>query len=369
MDAKSKNILILVVFMLLVLLTGMIGYYFINDKDDNDLKPHHANSESEYEINLYHSKNGDICLELSDDCIDKLATISVLNEDAKVYDVSDDRNFVLLDDNGLKIYDVKLETMDDINLKGYDDYSISYDKFLKKVIGIVYYKGLYKANDGSDKYNLVGLYDKEKNKKVFEGKYSSIEALGGGYLKGTLKEKSSLELLKLDGEKVLLTTNQDCEDFEIMKADANYYIKRDFSCDNVFSTIYTENLKEIKNNLGRTMWSIDSEGYLYVVENNLVKKYNSAGEMLGTSNSTYSNLKQVFENYIIYVYNGKLKITDELDLELEIADWTLNCTYDLETSGRRKDGLAINFYKNGNKELYLFNNSTKEISKLDTEQE
>ena len=154
MDAKSKNILILVVFMLLVLLTGMIGYYFINDKDDNDLKPHHANSESEYEINLYHSKNGDICLELSDDCIDKLATISVLNEDAKVYDVSDDRNFVLLDDNGLKIYDVKLETMDDINLKGYDDYSISYDKFLKKVIGIVYYKGLYKANDGSDKYNL-----------------------------------------------------------------------------------------------------------------------------------------------------------------------------------------------------------------------
>jgi len=34
------------------------------------------------------------------------------------------------------------------------------------------------------------------------------------------------------------------------------------------------------------------------------------------------------------------------------------------------DGLSAALeYKNGNKELYLFNNSTKEISKLDTEQE
>ena len=152
----NKPLIIFLVVFLLIILGGSIFFIYqmvFVGSDDNFL-------------NVYKMNDGTICLvsEASDSCSELAFQIETENSDAKLVAVDSNNLFVLLDDNGLKLYNIEAKEITAVSLEDtYSDYAIYLNNDQDKVIGIVYTTSTGK----------VGYYNVSLNQKLYDDKYNS----------------------------------------------------------------------------------------------------------------------------------------------------------------------------------------------------
>ncbi len=372
MDPRVNQKLVIGICLLLIILVGIFTYGYFNKSEEKKL----TSNELKYNLEVYKGIDGFICPEGNEECKVSVLNISVENEFAKLIDITDDGNYILLDDNGLILYDVKNDTRKDINLNGYDEYKLGYDDHVGKVVGIIYYKDKY-VNEQTEleEFKIKGFYNLQNNEKMYEGIYENLVLLNEKYLEGKIVVDSTEEnydietsLLLTDEEKKISSVNGMCEDYGIISFANGYYVKERSGCIDVYNTsLYTSNLNLIVEDIEDNKWSYDENGYLYILDGNKVNQYNSEGVVVKTSNE-YNQIEQVAKNYILYVDGGMLKITNENDVTLDVVPWYYGNSYDWSTSGYSEEESSINiniYNSNDMLEMYRFDENTKEISKLE----
>lgn len=368
MDPRLEKKLFIVVCVLLAIFVGILTFYFMSNKEQENVDGHKS---VKYNLHVYKNKEGLFCFDESKDCQDKVLAIEVNNADAKVLDVTDDGMYVLYNDSEMKLFDSSHDTEEDIALAEYDKYKIGYDVKLKKVVGIFYYGDEYVNEEtGAKEYKTVGFYNISNEKKMYEGKYDSLEVVDT-YLQGKkmTNEKGAetnvvTSLLDMNGENVLLNKAGICEEFQVIQ---DFVVQSSGCIGLLSSTIYGKDMKEIVRNVEGYKWSIDNHGNLYVIDDKVVNKYSSEGVVIGNSKS-YVNILQVIKDYIVYVENGKLKITNEQDVEIVVCDWNLRNNYDGFTSGYRdsieeeKEGIYLNYYVGDRVVSYYFDEENRNVT-------
>lgn len=105
----NKPLIIFLVVFLLIILGGSIFFIYqmvFVGSDDNFL-------------NVYKMNDGTICLvsEASDSCSELAFQIETENSDAKLVAVDSNNLFVLLDDNGLKLYNIEAKEITAVSLE------------------------------------------------------------------------------------------------------------------------------------------------------------------------------------------------------------------------------------------------------------
>ena len=276
-------------------------------------------------LDVYKNKNSDLCLAKNDNCSDVAFTIKTETENAKLISLYL-LDFVLYDDNGLKVYNVKSDKYQKINLENtYKEYKIYPTNSKENIIGIVY----------KDSNDNVGYYNVLLNKKMYENKYTYIEQIDDNYLNAFDDNKSTKNgkayLLNSNEEKIELESDiKDSNGFEAIKINNLYYFfdvsgtgGLGFGVNKIYGNdkniiydkgIENENVSIVNNDL-------------YLKDGNKIIKYSNSGDILLTSDE-YSNLKGSVMNYAIYVDNGKLLMQniDNKDV-IEITTWNNNYKY------------------------------------------
>ena len=255
-----------------------------------------------------------------------------INSDAKYLNTVS--NFILYRDGNLKIYDIlnKKVTNDKINVdSNLKEYQLYLNEDETRVNGIGYIKNEY-----------MGYYNIDKNIKLYEGKYKLINRLSYDLKKvndhaiSITTNSSDAHLLSIDEEKELLAdeTHIGSENYKSYGKNGKY-VYSIINSDNYFK-VYSTDLKPMlegyginKNNYNRNHY-INIGDYIYILDGNVVKKYDYDGKLLWTSKEysepiglinrlergTIFDKYKMLNNYIIYVKDDNLMI-ENVDNEKE----------------------------------------------------
>ncbi len=344
----------------------------IDDNSNNTIDNSNTNNDvtkkEEHELIVY--KYDDGRLSAFNDGIEAFK-IKVSTNNAKVLAVdSKESLFVLYNDNGLYIYNVKNKTKEKVNLENnYKEYIIFMNENENKIIGIAYV----------DSNNYIGYYNVAKNIKLYNKKYKKSE-LGFSFDRVIINQINDNYLsLCMEGEAAyLLSSNRDevILSHKIPNGDSEVYfyecVGKTNDCIYILNIlgddveplkIYDSSFNEIpRNNYLYNFYN----NKLYLYGTNTIKIYNTKGELLSTIDK-YKDIKDIINNYVIYIDNNNLFIEniDDTNESKKLASWDKNYVYgydsgfyDRTTLDRmqeenKKEGLYVvieypNKDKNGN---------------------
>ena len=309
---KSKNTnSALQIFLILIIILGVCGIsYFIYEnalKEENLEQENGNEEEKKYTLDIYkYNSTGDICGSQTSYCSEIAFSIETETENATFIGVDYEKYlFVLYRDNGLKLYNVETKEIIKVNLEdNYKHYSIYLNNKKDKVAGIIYQL----------ENNTFGYYNVLQNIKLYEGKYTYLSYLDENYLFGSTSKSGIIEF-----KDCLLNANKEFEElsnevnepttgtiFFLESYNGKYYFFESYP-DGTIGKIYSNNKKiiyENSNSLERYKYSV-IDGILYLVDENVVKKYDTSGNLISTSDSI-ENIKQIISNYVVYEKNNQL---------------------------------------------------------------
>lgn len=352
---KKKNGVMVLVIILIIIILGLVGFIVYkelssgtnnnnnnsnngnnntdNNQEDNKQNDNNAVDASDYKytMDVYKTDDNMLCNndKRDDICKTKAFTIKTESNGANVL-TTNEKNIVLYNDNGLKIYNDKTKKIIKVDLdSNYDTYNLNV--YNGEVIGVV-----YKNNDENSSY-----YDLTTKKSKFVKTYQNLGILDNNYLNGYdyKNDEAFGYLLNIKEEKVELSDrskNTASISYDISKYNNKYfYTLSHCAGDCSLEAIYDNNKKEIykfpvnrSNNYFMEFGYSFYEGYLYLNENNVVKKYDSDGKLISTSKK-YDNFKQLIQDKIIYVKDNKLVVESLNDGSIkEIVKWSDNYNYD-----------------------------------------
>ncbi len=314
---KDKGNLIAICISIVLAIIVVLGYKFIIAKDKDDKKDENEGEKENtavlnYTMNVYKNSDNYYCLEESEYCNIVAFTIKTETEDAKILALDDSltSNFILYDDNGLKIYNIKTKEINKTNLEDdYEYYNLISNDTKSQASGII-----YKEKDSDYK----GYYNVLTNKKMYEKTYTHIEEAGQSeYLSaGFYKDgKAHIFLLKTSEEKVELETSESIE-LETYNSGGNSYFTAVKTKDNYFYflkgfdtvgiiNIYSSKKEVLASNIGMSRCYSLYQGNLYISDNGILKKYDADGNVLKTiSTIKKENILQIINNYVIYIDNS-----------------------------------------------------------------
>ena len=364
---KSKfGLVILIIFLIILLFCG--GYFIYkkiyiedssnNENNNNDNNNSGNNSENDYSIKIYKTDTNDFCFKYDENnCKDLVFIIKTETNNSKV--LYQTKKYILYDDNGLKLYNSNNNEIIKINLENtYDTYEfMTHDD---EIIGII-----YGNNNENESY-----YDLTTKTKKFENKYQNLDILDENYLSGyninIVNNQKALYLLNIKDEKEeikLNVKNNPYMRFFLYKYNDKYfYVAGGDDCDDSYEYIYDNNKKLIYHNedfvTSTSTYNSFNEDKIYIYKNNNknIEVYDMLGNLIKTSN-TYDNVMKVMNNYVVYVNNDYLTITN-INNESEtkqIVKWDESYSYDtwLFSGYYTREKLDMNGYYDNNPGFYI----------------
>lgn len=361
-NQKKKSVSSTIGFIISILLAVIIVlfYRFVLTKDG--IKGTNINNLSdEYSLDVYKYEDGSYCMVEDEDCRDYAFSIETETTNPKIliFDM-DQTSFMLYKDKDLKLYDIKNKKSKDINLDAdYFDYQLN--TIDNQVIGIFYQKN---ENSNYGYYNLI------TNKKMYDDRYTNISGTTvSEYLNASLYKdgKVSNYLLKTSEEKVEIETSEfdTCGIYyTVNKVNDKFIYFENMDCDGTLSkNIYLNNKKKLANNILNINTSFYQDK-LYILDNKVIKEYDIAGNLLTTSKE-FNNIKQIINDYVIYLDNDNLKVYNLNTKEDKVVTkWNNTYLYDeIESKYYDNEGIYIVIYypeqdSNGNYGMkYILNNN------------
>ena len=314
----NKPLIIFLIVFLLIILGGSIFFIYqmvFAGSDDNFL-------------NVYKMNDGTICLvsEASDSCSELAFQIETENSDAKLVAVDSNNLFVLLDDNGLKLYNIEAKEITAVSLEDtYSDYAIYLNNDQDKVIGIVY----------TNSTGKVGYYNVSLNQKLYDDKYNNISQIDDNYLNASFDTKNYLLNANEEIEELVyeqIDENDQGVYYQALSYEDKYYFFEYANESRNVNKIYA-NDKEVVSETSLPNYFVSFyEGNLYIVDSNTVKKYDIDANLLSTSD-TYNDIKELINNNLIYVNDNKLSLVNiDSNENINILDWRDTYSYDANIS-------------------------------------
>ena len=330
METKNKKGYKIIGLVVLILVLGFAGYfsYKMSYKE-----PEEAEKEIKevlpYALQVYKQAYG-YCIEKNDYCTEVAFSIPTKTEDTKVLAFDMDYLFVLFQDQEeLKVYNKKTKKSQTIDLDlNYKEYKIYSDEDNGKIIGIAY----------KTKEDKIGYFNVDTKEKMYEGNYEITDT----YQLNQINNKY-LSVSVLDKEAYLLSTKEEKEELKYQGDSGPGYSFSSYGTDEyIFALnscagdcsilkLYSNDKKEIydkvifEQNIGH------KNNIVYFSEENKIKKTDTDGNI--TDLKTFSNVKGIIDNYVIYVEDHKLKYENlETNGIKEICNWNNHYFYDFYTS-------------------------------------
>lgn len=232
--------------------------------------------------------------------------------------------FVLFRDNGLKIWDVENKKYMKVNLEDeYSKYELHLNSNKDTVKGIIY--------SNSDPKTLptinvtYGYYNIKQNKKLYNNKYNSLTTFNEEYLVGTeyldveytYNGKQKRDLLSSNEEKINISELAGSLDEDFKEEKGFILYVEDYPGGKV-KKIYTNDLKMIvENDIDYDKFVITPNKTLYNLENDVVRVYNSKGNVI-EKHQLSGDVIKIFDNHYLVKENGSLYIRDYSNYELKI---------------------------------------------------
>lgn len=391
---KSNNVFTIILIAILIIGLIVGGFLLVknliskednkkNEENNQEVKKETYDKEKYKNINyLYMDEDGYYCGNKSNICTEKGIEIPSETEEIDILDYRPiDNNkksrFILYKDNGFKLYDVEEQTIEELDLitsSTYYNLHLSQDS--TKVLGVESDNGAFGAY-----YNL------NLKKYLYVNEYQTITALSDNYLSARKiideDDDSNDEtfLLRVSEEKVEMKTKGTCKFLGVKEyKDKRYYLEYEGCIGQSIATIYSVSKATIAESKEFTDYSFDDNGYLYILNNNKVEKYNADGKLLSTSKS-YENVMQLIKEFVIYKEDNKVYITDG-KTTTKITDWEDNLYFHSALSGYYDDdelageadkeaGIYLVFeygeFEEGPGVEYYYNTETKKVKKYDLE--
>ena len=314
----NKPLIIFLIVFLLIILGGSIFFIyqmvFVGSNDNF--------------LNVYKMNDGTICLvsKASDSCSELAFQIETENSDAKLVAVDSNNLFVLLDDNGLKLYNIENQEITAVSLEDtYSDYAIYLNNDQDKVIGIVY----------TNSTGKVGYYNVSLNQKLYDDKYNNISQIDDNYLNASFDTKNYLLNANEEIEELVyeqIDENDQGVYYQALSYEDKYYFFEYANESRNVNKIYA-NDKEVVSETSLPNYFVSFyEGNLYIVDSNTVKKYDIDANLLSTSD-TYNDIKELINNNLIYVNDNKLSLVNiDSNENINILDWRDTYSYDANIS-------------------------------------
>jgi len=323
-DRKGNKLVILAIILLIILLI-----FILKSGAENILQINYKG-----ELKLY--CNDTKCVTTPEDNYNNVIIIKTESENPKYYDadtiVNNDETkllYILYEDNNkIKIYNIDTLKIEETELENtYSNYEFAF-KNGNEIGGITY-------NINS---NSVGYYSYELKIKLYEGEYSSITQLTSNYLTGNTYDENGSHSYLIDStkEKVYLNKNDECSTYSILGTQEKNFIIDQNNCTGISGDIiiYTKGLTELASLDSESEYSINDNGNINILKNNKVYTYDSTGKLINTSQE-YNDIKQLIKNYIVYVENNYLYITDG-NTKSAICDYSKVSYYNVASSGYYK---------------------------------
>ena len=355
MENKSQKIII-IVSVIVVLLT-IIGVFYFTSPSKNKVKEKARN----YTLELKHDSYGNICNQenCSEDYKEKYV-LNTITKDAKYLNIDNNKRFILLEDDGLKIYDLYKESYSKVNFDDYKKYTDFYlYSDLDKVYGIEF--AIFK--DFNSEENSYMVYDLEKEKTIYEGK-DQLLMRSPNY--GEKLDDERAYLIDVNTNKTILSDG--FEDgvrasYDVYEDKGNTYIHEYCASDAPCSTLYTKDGKEIIDLIEKKSKFTIYNGNLYVASTNEIFKYDANGKLLETIKD-YKNIIGINNKYILVVDNNKVNMIDFINKDKhELSSWNKETylgswEYYPKNTFNVKEiqaGSYFEIYDNGNSECYYYN--------------
>lgn len=314
----NKPLIIFLVVFLLIILGGSIFFIYqmvFVGSDDNFL-------------NVYkNSDTGGLCLSEIDEYCDELAfQIETENSDAKLVAVDSNNLFILLDDNGLKLYNIEAKEITAVSLEDtYSDYAIYLNNDQDRVIGIVIQ--IQRAK--------VGYYNVSLNQKLYDDKYNDINQIDDNYLNASDDTKNYLLNANEEIEELVyeqIDENDQGVYYQALSYEDKYYFFEYANESRNVNKIYANDKEVVLETSLPNYFVSFYEGNLYIVDSNTVKKYDIDANLLSTSD-TYNDIKELINNNLIYVNDNKLSLVNiDSNENINILDWRDTYSYDANIS-------------------------------------
>ena len=345
MPVKSNKGLVIGLVILVILLAGGLVYMLFFNKGKEEPQKNDINNtptatpapiednvtptpvpqvendaDKKYELTVYKHKDGTITnVDKKNDDLEEALKIKVSSKNAKVLEVNNNgTKFLLYQDNGLHLYDVKTGNSRKLNLESnLSNFELYLNDVKDKVIGI----GYVKEEAGEDGW-VIGYYNVSLNKKLYDGKYTI------GYLPMelqltddtiALRTSKGAYLLSANEEKIELSeSNNEYNNYQVIGEKGSYiYAYGSFIDEMSIKKLYTNDKKLFyTNSNGESRYSYYN-GYVYIADNDVIKKFNNNGELLYTS-SKYDNLKLIENNYAIYIKSDEIYL-ENIDNQNEVV--------------------------------------------------
>ncbi len=345
---KKKNLIPMLLTLFIVLLIGGFFNYTNKGSKQKELIIYKNNNGLPHDSNLLCCSTNEV-----------YTKIKTETDNAKVLNVSEKGNYILIQDGKLKLLNTNTNELKVINLEPiYERYqlqTIGNDKLL----GITYYK-----DNNYYETNHAGYYDLQTNKKLYEDKYSIIKAENEYYLIAINK----------DGEEFVLSSNEEKELFRNSNLDNNVKTSILVYKDKILLSKYIK--KKNKYNLYNTNYDLllenisllsVKEDKIYTIQNDFLIIYNFELNKLIECDISNYNIEFITNQYAIFVNNDILFLLD-LNTLVETRVYGLEKIYTFANTyqGYKKFGIHE---ENKNKEgiyIYLTKIENKEENKLDT---
>ena len=266
---KNKRNLLIIVFIFMLLVIGIIGYFtkfnfvFLGDKKENNENKQQENEivDAQGSIDVYCKYSGDDCwLTTSSNEIDRFFyKIETETSNPKV--LSENFDAILFYDNGLKVFLEKDKKIQKINLENnYNNYDIVVKN--NDLIGIVY------KNDSNS-----GYYDYKLNKTIYDNGKLLNDAYNDRYILYLVNDKISI-YDKYDSKLIR-------ENINLSSSYSNYDVLDDFDVN--------ENGVSVSKGVLGIFASNDNNSSIY---------YNSEKNKT-LYKDQYSNITQQYKNFLI----------------------------------------------------------------------
>ena len=364
---KKKGWLIILIIIVLLLIGGGAYYYFVIRPKNNtpvvpDNKPNNNTvvDNEPYDINklsglrkddtsnyqntytFKYTDNKDEDYYTCDKQCNK--SISVKTNNADVEDVMNfkDRFIFYVDGDDYKILDINSNEVYIINLESvvssYSSIVVCVDELTNHLVGAITKTG---ELDNSSFFSF------KLNKNLYDKQYGYLRYLNDKYMEATIEDC----LMDETGEtgdctvksKVLLSTNSEdvlkqydyTDDMIENDETVFYYViyskndpdKKLYIEEQVtggidsMSTIYNKSLNVVVGLVDSNIFSVSSNGLIYVVTEEDVKAYNETGDVVKTNNSYKAEM--VLDDYIVAVKEGNLILATFDGKEVVITGWDI----------------------------------------------
>lgn len=309
----------LTIFLVIVLIIGLCCVsYFVYEIA---LKQYLKNSENikQYTLNIYQNEYG-ICGDQNNICNELSFSIETYTSNSKYIAIDNNDSFILYDDNGLYLYNIKKKESNKINLdNNYLNYELYLNNKKDSVVGIIYSKDDYKE----------GYYNIQKNIKLYEGVYDNIEFLDENYIEAYNGDLNQSYLLGTNNNKEELTFKQDeniCNfNYQLYNYNGKYYFLEIDECDiPLIKKIYDNNKNILFEGVKEKHKISFVGGFLYLISDNHIQKYDTSGNILA-SNKDFTNVLSLINNYVVNVKDNTLNLFNfDTKEEIKIGEWNDN---------------------------------------------